>query len=54
MTFKVCNYGSKYPYLLRKMGFVDFQFGTTVLKKDQPVKKWELLLPLDKLTLNTL
>ena len=30
MTFKVCNYGSKYPYLLHKMGFVDSQFGTTV------------------------
>ena len=32
MTFKVCNYGSKYPYLLHKMGFVDSQFGTTVGK----------------------
>ena len=30
MTFKVCNYGSKYPYLLHEMGFVDSQFGTTV------------------------
>ena len=30
MTFKVCNHGSKYPYLLHKMGFVDSQFGTTV------------------------
>ena len=33
MTFKVCNHGSKYPYLLHKIGFVDSQFGTTVLKK---------------------
>ena len=30
MTFKVCNHGSKWPYLLFKMGFVDPQFGTTV------------------------
>ena len=30
MTFKVCNDGSKCPYLLHKMGFVDSQFGTTV------------------------
>ena len=30
MTFKVCNHGSKYPYLLHVMGFVDSQFGTTV------------------------
>ena len=31
MTFKVCNHGPKYPYLLHKMVFVDSQFGTTVL-----------------------
>ena len=30
MTFKVYNHGSKYPYLLHKMGFVDSQFDTTV------------------------
>ena len=30
MTFKVCNHGSKYPYLLHKIDFVDSQFGTTV------------------------
>ena len=31
MNYKACNHGSKYPYLLHKMGFVDSQFGTTVL-----------------------
>ena len=31
MTFKVCNHGPKYPYLLHKMGFVDSQFCTIVL-----------------------
>ena len=30
MNFKVCNHGSKYSYLLHKMGFADSQFGTTV------------------------
>ena len=30
MTFKVCNYGSKYPYLLHKLGFVDSQTQATV------------------------
>ena len=37
MTFKVCNHGSKYSYLLHKMGFVDSQFGTTVLIQAQKV-----------------
>ena len=31
MTFKVCNHGSKQPYLVHKMSFVDSQFGTTVV-----------------------
>ena len=31
MTFKVCNLGSNYPYLLQKMGFVDSLTHTTVL-----------------------
>ena len=30
MTFKACNYGSKKPYLLHKMGFVDSLTHTTV------------------------
>ena len=30
MTFKVCNHGSKDPYLLHKMGFVDSQLSSTV------------------------
>ena len=30
MTFKVYNHGSKYSYLLHEIGFVDFQFGTTI------------------------
>ena len=38
MTFKVCNHGSKYLYLLHKMGFVDSQFGITVFWTGQ----WEL------------
>ena len=31
MTFKVCNNVLNDPHLLHKMGFVDSQFGTTVL-----------------------
>ena len=46
MTFKVCNHGSKYPYLLHKMGFVDSQFGTTVgfwfSRKQIAIKKTSL------------
>ena len=38
MTFKVCNYGSKYPYLLHKMGFAYSQFGNTV-----PTYFWHLM-----------
>ena len=30
MAFKVCNQGSKQPYLLQKMGFVDSISQTTV------------------------
>ena len=41
MTFKVCNHGSKYSYLLHEIGFVDSQFGTTVSVAIAPcIPKW--------------
>ena len=38
-TFKVCNFGSNYPYLLRKMGFVDSLMHTTVDASDSNINE---------------